>query len=1020
MNKNAAALRRLAALILFFSVATALFLAARPTPVRSATTELFFSEYIEGSSNNKALEIYNGKGAAVNLATEGYNIQMFFNGSATAGLTINLTGTVADGDVYVVAQSAASPTILAQADQTNGSGWFNGDDAVVLRKGTTVIDVIGQVGFDPGTEWGSGLTSTADNTLRRKSSVCAGDANGGDAFDPTVEWDGFATDTFDGLGSHTAACGSDFPPSVTSTTPVNGATGVAVEANITITFSEPVNVTGAWFSISGSTTGAHTALVGGGPTTFTLNPDADFAFGESVTATVFAGQVTDQDATDPPDSMQSNFIWSFSIEAAPIPIHSIQGNGSASPLAGMALSTTGIVTGRKSNGFFIQEPDADADADPTTSEGIFVFTSSAPPASATIGNLVKVAGTVQEFIPSADPNSPPLTEIAGSPTVTLISAGNQLPVPITLTAADTDPAGSIEQLEKFEGMRVFVASLTVVAPTQGSVDENDAIGLSNGVFYGVITGLARPFREPGIESPNPLPPGSPCCVPRFDANPERLRVDSDGQPGAATLEVTTGASIADLVGPLDYGFRTYTILPDVGTLTQLDVIGNISAVPLPLPCPGEFTVASANMQRFFDTVNDPDVSDVALTPTAFNSRLNKASLAIRNIMRSPDIIAVSEVENLPTLQAMANKVNGDAVAAGDPSPNYQAYLEEGNDIGGIDVGFLVKSVRVTVIDVTQEGKSATYIDPSTNSPALLNDRPPLILRATIQPPAGSPFAVTVIANHLRSLNGVDDPADGNRVRTKRLAQAEFLANLIQARQAANPSERIISVGDYNAFQFNDGLVDVIGSIKGNPTPFDEVVLAGSDLVDPDLVDLVDLAPASQRYSFLFDGNAQELDHILITGNLLSRINGLRYARNNADFPESYRSDPTRPERISDHDILLGYFQLPLAITGASVDKAVLWTPNHKLVDVAVNYTVANGCGPVNCTLSVTSNEPVNGTDDGDTAPDWEIVDAHHVKLRAERSGIGNGRIYTITITCTDDKGNATRATVTVSVPLSQR
>ena len=125
-----------------------------PGSVRTAQaatpTELFFSEYIEGSSNNKALEIYNGTGAAVDLATGGYNVQMFFNGNPVSTLTINLTGTVADGDVYVVAQSSANATILAQADQTNGSGWFNGDDAVVLRKGTTVLDVLGQVGFDPG------------------------------------------------------------------------------------------------------------------------------------------------------------------------------------------------------------------------------------------------------------------------------------------------------------------------------------------------------------------------------------------------------------------------------------------------------------------------------------------------------------------------------------------------------------------------------------------------------------------------------------------------------------------------------------------------------------------------------------------------------------------------------------------------------------------------------------------------------------------------------------------------------
>ena len=121
--------------------------------------------------------------------------------------------------------------------------------------------------------------------------------------------------------------------------------------------------------------------------------------------------------------------------------------------------------------------------------------------------------------------------------------------------------------------------------------------------------------------------------------------------------------------------------------------------------PNEFTVASFNMERFFDTMNDPAISDVALTPTAFNNRLNKASLAIRNVLRTPDIIGVEEMENLTTLQAVAAKVNADAVAAGEPNPNYQAYLVEGNDIGGIDVGFLVKSSRVTVVDVTQFGKT---------------------------------------------------------------------------------------------------------------------------------------------------------------------------------------------------------------------------------------------------------------------------------------------------------------------------
>src|SRR5687768_11699270 len=101
----------------------------------TAKAELFFSEYIEGSANNKALEIFNPTGAAVNLAAGGYDVQMFFNGSATAGLTIALTGNVAPGDVHVLAQASAAAAVLAQADQTNGSSWYNGNDAVALRKG---------------------------------------------------------------------------------------------------------------------------------------------------------------------------------------------------------------------------------------------------------------------------------------------------------------------------------------------------------------------------------------------------------------------------------------------------------------------------------------------------------------------------------------------------------------------------------------------------------------------------------------------------------------------------------------------------------------------------------------------------------------------------------------------------------------------------------------------------------------------------------------------------------------------
>ncbi|MDD5552059.1 MAG: lamin tail domain-containing protein [Candidatus Pacebacteria bacterium] len=176
--------------------------------LRIDTKTLFFSEYIEGSSNNKALEIYNPKNSEIDLGAEGYKVEMYFNESSFAGLTINLSGTVASGDVFVLTRRDAHLDILAQADQIQDTtaGWYNGDDAVVLKQGDKIIDVIGQVGFDPGSEWGSGLTSTQDNTLVRKCGITSGDTDGSDSFDPSVEWEGYGVDTFSHLGSHTLTC----------------------------------------------------------------------------------------------------------------------------------------------------------------------------------------------------------------------------------------------------------------------------------------------------------------------------------------------------------------------------------------------------------------------------------------------------------------------------------------------------------------------------------------------------------------------------------------------------------------------------------------------------------------------------------------------------------------------------------------------------------------------------------------------------------------------------------------------
>jgi hypothetical protein len=164
---------------------------------------LFFSEYVEGSSNNKAMEIFNSSNLAVGLS--GYSVKIFFNGNSTA-TTISLSGTINAGDVYVVCHPSANASILSQCDMTTGSLTFNGNDAVALYNGPDAVDVIGQIGINPGTEWGSGLTSTADNTLIRKCGISRGNADGYGFFDPATQWDGNLIDIFSFLGSHTLNC----------------------------------------------------------------------------------------------------------------------------------------------------------------------------------------------------------------------------------------------------------------------------------------------------------------------------------------------------------------------------------------------------------------------------------------------------------------------------------------------------------------------------------------------------------------------------------------------------------------------------------------------------------------------------------------------------------------------------------------------------------------------------------------------------------------------------------------------
>jgi len=903
----------------FCALLTFISFAAAATPVQAASSGLVISQVYGGGGNSGAtlkndfIEIFNAGGTAVNVT--GWSVQ-YASAAGTTWQVTPLSGSLAPDQYFLIqeSQGAGGTTNLPTPNAIGNIAMSATAGKVALVSSTTALTgacptggtIVDFVGYgSTGTPLancfeGTAAAPTLTNTtadLRRNNGLQDTDDNSADftAGTPNPRNQPVGTTNPSGNGSATPA--SVIEGGTTLLTVL-----VTPGANPT---STGITVTGDLSGIGGSATepffddGTNGDLTAGNNT---------FSFSTIVNVSTPPGTKTLPISISDAQGRSGSATITLTVTAAPLSlsIHDIQGSGDTSAFAGRLVSTTGVVTAVVSNGFFIQNPDNAVDADPNTSEGVFVFTSSRPTTAATVSNLVQVTGTVAEFIPSSDPNSPSSTEISGSPSVTLLSTGNPLPTPVTLTAAETNPAGPIDQLEKYEGMRVHVDVLTVTGPTDGNLSEANATSTSNGVFFGVLQGIPQPFREPGVQLPDPLPAGLPANVTRWDSNPEILRVNTAVQTGSVKLDVTTGATVTNLTGPLDFNSRFYTILtdPDSGATAT----GNISAIRVPVAASNELTIANFNMERFYDTVADPGTSDVALTPTAFANRLNKASLAIRNVLNTPDIIGIEEMEHLSTLQALADKINSDAAAGGQTNPNYQAFLVEGNDVGGIDVGLLIKST-INVISVEQVGKDTTFIPAGSTTTALLNDRPPLVLTATAsQPGSDTSLPFTMVVNHLRSLLSIDDPVDGPRVRAKREAQAEFLASLLQSHQAAG--ENVVSVCDCNSFEFSDGYVDVLGTILGHPVPADQVVLASPDLVDPDFTDLVTRLPHDQQYSYDFNGSHQVLDHVVVSQSLLTKLTRFAIARNDADFPEVFRNDPNRPERISDHDMPVAYFTLP--------------------------------------------------------------------------------------------------------------
>ncbi|HEX3569314.1 MAG TPA: choice-of-anchor D domain-containing protein [Acidobacteriaceae bacterium] len=904
----------------------------------SSTTASYKSDFVE---------IFNAGTASVSLSA--YSVQYgpatgtnatFFTGiTALSAVTVN-GGALAPGQYLLIQEGTAGTggATLTGADLVGNINLAQSAGKVALVKGTSLLGSTTGGCIDPsiaslvgyGTidstcaAGGAAVPATAVNTAAIRKDSCTDTGNNAADFNVTTPAPRNSSTTL-------APCGGDsggLYASVSSATATPASVNSGDEVTLTVVVA-PNTSTGI------SVNADLSAIGGSAQQAFALTATNTYSYLASVSASTATGSyslpvtVTDNAA----HTATGSIALGVTKPIAMTPISTLQSQRST--YVGQAVSTTGVVTGVGPAGFFVQMPSA-TPGSTGVPEGIYTFTGTGKvPAAAVVGAMVNVTGTLSLFPAPATSHTPAL-EIT-SPTVQQLSVGNPLPAPIALSTANLSPAGGLYQLTRYEAMRVSVAPLTTTSGTDGSLTEKTETVTSNGEFYAVFSETARPFREPGVDIRDFLATIDLNVGPYtttggvtysskptlFDDNPERILVDSDLLGGKA-IDLSVGATVTGAVGVLDFTFSSDSFEDPARLLLAADntptVTPGLTAQPLAPPSPGQFTVAAFNVERFFNPNPADDIYfnagtgktatslAVDVTADAYARRLKKVSLAIRNVLNMPDIVSVEEVENQSVTQDIANQINNDAVAAGLPNPNYVGYGNDAgsgtytDDVGGISVGFLVKSSTVDTVSVQQYDN--TDVLPTGGT---LNDRPPFVLHAGVKRSGGTDYPITVIANHLRSLSGI---STSDSTRLKKELQAEELAALIQGFQSQG--EHVIALGDMNAFEFSDAYTDTMATITNrNVLPAGVVAQPGvAGLVTPPATDLVTLLPPDQRWSYIEFGNAQVLDHVVATQDLVDAGAYIAYAHVNAGMPLIAYNDATIPDRSSDHEPALSYITLP--------------------------------------------------------------------------------------------------------------
>ena len=864
-------------------------------PAAAVSTTVVISQVYGGGGNagatfkNDFIELFNRGATTLNLT--GWSVQY---GSATGSTwsPTPLSGTIQPGQYYLVqeAPGAGGSVNLPTPDATGSIAMGATAGKVILANvatplsgscpsGAAVVDLVGYGTTANCFEDGAATAAPSNTTavLRAEIGCTDSDSNASDfaVVAPSPR----------NTASPLHFCTGDNAPAVTATSPLNNATDVSFNTNIAITFSEPVDVSTAWYTISCATSGSHTATQSGGPTTFSLDPAVDFGFSESCTVTVLASEVTDQDTVDPPNNMLANSAFSFTTEATPPPptfIHDIQGAAHISPLVGQTFGNVpGIVTAKRSNGFNLQDPNPDTD--PATSEGIFVFTSSAP-TSVTIGDAVRVRATVSEFRPGGATTANLTTTELVSPKVTVLSHGNPLPAATVIGIGGRMPPTSI--IEDDATSTGNVETSGVFDPANDGLDFYESLeGMLVQINAPVIVGPTNSFNEIPV-----LPDDGTWAGPRTahggilysyaDGNPERIIVDDGIVPMPQGLNV--GDHFAGSVtGGVDYSFGLFMV-----ELTQspVRVPGTLTKEATILPTVNELTVATFNVQNL-------DPGDGA---AKFN---NLASLIVNNL-RSPDLIAVEEVQDnngatdngivdpSVTISTLITAINN----AGGPTYGYR-QINPVNDQDGGEPGGNIRQIFMFRTDrglsfVDRPGGDSTTpttVTSASGTPQLSFSPGRIDPSNTAWNSSRKPLAAEfqfdgqrlfVIANHFNSKGG-DQPLTGRfqpptrSSEVQRHQQATIEAGFVQQIRAIDPNANVVVLGDLNDFEFSE----TIHTLEA----------AG-------LTDLYDTLPLAERYSYVFEGNSQTLDHILVSGSLADRST-LDVVHVNAEFAD----------QASDHD-----------------------------------------------------------------------------------------------------------------------